>query len=73
MIKTAIYDTQNLIQETFLHPMVEPEKPRGNQKGTPKETNAPRALPAAAFSTGGNKGLAAMSKKRKTKKLCTAA
>ena len=32
--------------------MVEPEKPRGNQKGTPKETNAPRALPAAAFSTG---------------------
>ena len=56
LIKTAIYDTQNPIQETFLHPMVEPEKPRGNQTETPKETNAPRALPAAAFSTGGTRG-----------------
>ena len=33
--------------------MVEPEKTRGNQKATPKETDTPRALPAAAFSAAG--------------------
>ena len=62
MIKTGIYDVQNPIQATFLYPpMVQDEKEKSRGKQKENETDEPRALPASAFSTEGEKGLAAKS------------